>query len=296
MQSARGGIPLRLGAVELVQCWGVAENGESIEVALVPNLVDELERRWPSQSLECRDEPAGEVVARLGLSDTWLCVPDREPSGTNPSQEAWDQLQTELTLFAVKRLARLVPVHSAAIAWNGRVLVVPARPEGGKSTLAIAAHEAGATVLSDEYTLIDPETGLVTGWVRPVRRRNADGTTTLLDLAQPSGPLPVGLIALVSYDGDVDETGPDAEGRAEPGTVTPTWHPISPAEATVEILSHTLTTRSRPDDTFNAVVAITRAAPAIRGTRGEADKAIRRVLAGLDDSDNPDHGRAVNRG
>lgn len=154
-------------------------------------------------------------------------------------------------------------MHSAAIAWANSVLVVPAAPEGGKSTLALAAHEIGAKVLSDEYTLIDPDTGLVTGWTRPVRRRNPDGPADLVDIVVPSSPLPVGLVAFVHYD-------PAGEG----------WQVISPADATVEILSHTICTRSRPDDArIYAVLKVTRLAPAVRGSRGEAHEAIGQLLS-----------------
>lgn len=247
--------------MELARRWGIAENGAAVEVALAPTLLDELERRWPPMGLECSHHPVEAVQARFGLSDTWMVVPDREPSGTNPSPAAWDHLQTELTLFAVSRLTRLVPVHSAAIAWRGSVLVVPAAPEGGKSTLALAAHDVGAKVLSDEYTLIDPATGLVTGWNRSVRKRNTDGSTDLVDVAVPSDPRPVGLVALVHFD-------PAGAG----------WKLISPAEATAAILSHTICTRSRPDDAFDAVLAITRSSPVVRGSRGEAGEAIDQLL------------------
>lgn len=235
-----------------------------MEVALAASLVEELERRWPALGLERRYEPNEPVEARFGLSDTWMVVPDREPSGLDPSAEAWDHLETELTLFAVTRMTHLVPVHSAAIAWKGSVLVVPSRPEGGKSTLALAAHALGARVLSDEYTLIDPDTGLVTGWPRSVRRRNPDGPADLLDIAVPSEPLPVGLVALVEFD-------PDGDG----------WSPISGADAVAGILAHTLCSRSRPDDAFDAVLKVVRSAPTVRGTRSDATEAIEALLAEL---------------
>jgi len=254
--------------VELRRLWGVAEDGGVVEVALVPELIAELERRWPPLGLDRREEPARPVEARFGLSDTWMVVPDREQSGTQPSSAAWDHLETELTLFAVTRLTHLVPVHSAAVAWKGAVLVVPGRPEAGKSTLALAAHEAGATVLSDEYTLIDPDTGLVTGWTRSVRRRRPDGPAELLDIAVPSEPLPVGLIAVVHHD-------PQSEG----------WRPISPAKTTIEVLSHTICSRSRPADTLDAVLKIASGAPAVLGSRGEAGEAIAELLALLERHD-----------
>ncbi|TXI47705.1 MAG: hypothetical protein E6Q57_08940 [Mycobacterium sp.] len=252
-------------AVELKRVWGVAEDGGVVEVALAPALIPELERRWPLLGLERREKAVEPVEARFGLSDSWMIVPDREPSGTHPSSEAWDHLETELTLFAVSRLTRLVAVHSAAIAWKGKVLVVPGRPEAGKSTLALAAHEAGAAVLSDEYTLIDPDTGLVTGWGRSVRRRRLNGPAELIDIAVPSEPLPVGSIAIVHHD-------PGGDG----------WHPISHAQATIEVLSHTICSRSRPGDALDAVLKIASGAESVLGSRGEASEAIVQLLGLLE--------------
>lgn len=250
----------------LERCWGVAEDGASIEVALRAHLLDELDRRWPPVGLRRSSEPHNPVLGRLGLSDRWLIVPDRELSGDSPPPVAWDLLESELSLFAASRLTPRVAVHSAAIAHDGSVLVVPATSEGGKSTLALAAHRAGATVLSDEYTLIDPATGLVTGWHRPLRQRLDDGSVVRHDVAVSSDPLPVGLIAAVAYD---PVAGDD-------------WQPISAAQATVELIGHMLCSRTRPDDALDAALALTRAATAVAGTRGDADRAIALLLDRLD--------------
>lgn len=236
-----------------------------MEVAVAPELLDGVLARWPPVGLDCRVEPAEPVEARFGLSDSWLIVPDREPSGTDPSAAAWNMLQSELTLFAVRRLSRLVAVHAAAIVHRGRVMMVPASSGGGKSTLSLAAHRAGLAVLSDEYTLVDPDTGLVTGWTRPVRERRRDGSIALADIAVVSEPLPVGLVALVRHDPEGDR-----------------WVPISGGEATGEILAHTVCARTRPDDALDAVLHITRSAPAVRGARGEAADAIADLLAHMD--------------
>lgn|GEM_PF-3355665 len=256
--------------MELERCWGVAEDGAAVEVALRPALVEELERRWPPIGLERRFEPHEPLEARFGLSDEWLIVPDVEPSSDSPPPVAWDLLESELALFAVKRLIRLVPVHSAVIVWNGSVLMVPATSGAGKSTLALAAAGAGATVLSDEYALIDPATGQVTGWPRPVRRRLDDGTVERVDVAVPSPPLPVGLVAAVTHDPSAGDA--------------PVWRALTPAEAAVELLNHTICSRSRPDDALDAVLKVGRSAPAVGGARGDARAAIGELLRLLDDS------------
>ena len=97
------------------------------KAALRPHLVDELRRRCPPLALMRHiDQPPGPVVARVGLSDAWVIVPDEEESGGNRPPLAWDQLQQSLTVFTAHRLARLVAVHSAAFRWDGKCVMVPA--------------------------------------------------------------------------------------------------------------------------------------------------------------------------
>lgn len=243
--------------------WGVAENGDAYEVAVRPHLIDELRRRWPPLGLERRSVQAAPVTARIGLSDRWVVVPDAEVSGDDPPPIAWDLLERSLAVFAAMRLRRLVAVHSAVIGWHGRALLVPALSGGGKSTLSRAAHEAGATVLSDEYALIEPTTGLVTGWNRPVRILTEDDGVDRLDIAVRSEPLPIGCIAFVTHrDGFADE-----------------WEDLSRGVATGRLLTHTICATSRPDESFEAALAATATARLIAGTRGEATEAIDRLMA-----------------
>ena len=253
--------------MDLARCWGVAENGEAVEVAVKPRLLDQLEDRWPPIGLERHDRASGRVAARFGLSDTWMIVPDVDRSGDDPSADAWNLLESELGLFAVKRMTGLVAVHAASIALDDKVLMVPGRSGAGKSTLAVAAADAGASVLSDEFTMIDPATGLITGWPRPVRMKH-EGRIDRLHLATTSEPLPVTLLAFV-----VHEEG--AENR---------WSEIPQAEALVELLGHTITTRTRPDDTFDAALGVVRSCRAISGVRGEAPAAIDSLIRLLAES------------
>lgn len=247
---------------ELVRVWGVADNGESIEVALRPHLLSELRRRWPPTGLVRHDGPSGTVRLSRGLSDDWVIIPGSGESGDDPSHEAWDQLEQTLTAFAVQRLGHLVAVHAAAIAWNGRVLVVPAASGGGKSTLALAAARAGASVLSDEYVLLDPSDATATGWSRPVYVDVGVDGPARHDVAVVLQPLPVGLIAAVTYDSDSGDV----------------WVPMTGAEAVGHLLRNCVTASFRPSESMDAALAVCRDAPAIQGTRGDADVAVRELL------------------
>jgi hypothetical protein len=245
--------------VELVRIWAEADNGDVFEVAIRPHLIPELERRWPPFGLaRYAEQPGGPVVGRIGLSDRWVIIPDVEVSGDDPPLLAWDQLEQSLTVFAAHRLDSVVAVHAAAFAWGDRAVIVPAPSGGGKSTLTVAAADAGAKVLTDEYALLDPSTGRVTGWHRAVRLLRNDGGVDRLHLATPHVPMIVGLVASISH---------------VPGGAN-AFSPISAAEAVGRILEHTLCARDRSAEAFEAAVAVARGASAVSGNRGEAAEAV----------------------
>ena len=276
--------------------WGVADGGGVLEVVVARPLLPELARRWPPLGLRATvEQPAGPgpIQARLGLGRSGLFVPDslnrtinfpdytedelvhiflglgekhRYQLSDDAHESAWGVLEQSLTSIAVAQLDHLVAVHAAVIAHHGVAMLVPATSGAGKSTLTAAAARAGATVLSDEYALVDPATGLVTGWPRPVRLRRPDGTEERVDLAEPSEPLPVGLVASVTY---------------RPGT-TNDWVPAGASEVVLDLLANTIVARTRPDAALDAALAVSRNARAVTGTRGDADEAVAALLALLD--------------
>ncbi|QHE86392.1 HprK-related kinase A [Hydrogenophaga sp. BPS33] len=65
-----------------------------------------------------------------------------------------------------------ITLHSAVLERGGRVLVLPAPPGSGKSTLCAALMLNGWRLLSDEMALLDPVSGLVTPSPRPVSLKN----------------------------------------------------------------------------------------------------------------------------
>lgn len=66
----------------------------------------------------------------------------------------------------------LLTIHSAVLEKDGRVLVMPAPPGSGKSTLCAALMLRGWRLLSDEMALLDPATGEVVPAPRPVSLKN----------------------------------------------------------------------------------------------------------------------------
>ena len=86
--------------------------------------------------------------------------------------EAYAFLEWGLNWCVTNYCHTWITLHSAVLERNGRVLLMPAPPGSGKSTLCAALMLNGWRLLSDEMALIDPATGLVTPSPRPVSLKN----------------------------------------------------------------------------------------------------------------------------
>lgn len=249
--------------------WGVADDGAVVEVQVGAGAVPALDRAWPPRGLE-RGSDAPASPATLKVSARVLAP------GTEPQVEVdgvlvpggWHRVESELALFAAERLAGLVAVHAAVIAASGRALLVPGPSMSGKSTMCVAAVEAGAVVLTDEYALVEPTSGLVVGWRRPVKMRRESGRIERLDLVVESDPIPVGLVALVRHD----------------ATAGLAIEEIPPADAVLGLLGNTVCAQSRPDEALDAALALVDGAATVAGTRGEAAEAVAVLLERMHDA------------
>lgn len=242
---------------------GVADDGSRIAVeppmsdgaGCDSDWRDELRRRWPPFGLrleEVGDDDVGGIEMLTRAPNT---------SDVGP----WDRLESDLGLFAVERLTGLVAVHAATLVIDGSAMLLPGRSHAGKTTLALALAEAGATLASDEYALVDRE-GRVTGWPRPARVRLEGTDSRRVPVAAGAGPVPVGSVALLRYDPAL------VEGVLD--VATP-----SRADAVVAVLDETVCARSRPDESLDAALSVTAAPRVLRGRRGEAASAAAALIA-----------------
>ena len=81
---------------------------------------------------------------------------------------AIDQVVWAVHDDAVTESRRFLTLHAAAAAWGGRGIVFPAAPNCGKSTLVAALVLRGLDFLSDEYAVVDLESGSLQPYPRPL--------------------------------------------------------------------------------------------------------------------------------
>lgn len=89
-----------------------------------------------------------------------------------PLDQAFAMMEWGLNWCISGHMHRYLILHAAVLARGDRAVILPGPPGAGKSTLTAALALSGWRLLSDELTLIDPETGLLHGLARPVSLKN----------------------------------------------------------------------------------------------------------------------------
>jgi HprK-related kinase A len=107
--------------------------------------------------------------ARAGVR---FLVDGRTPHEDLPLAHALPVLEWGLNLVIALRAHSLLMLHSGAVEKHGRVLLFPAWPGSGKTTLCAALAHRGWRLLSDEFGLVDPATGLAVPLPRPMPLKN----------------------------------------------------------------------------------------------------------------------------
>lgn len=246
-------------------CRGCAGDGTEVSVRWRsddPAAVEaELAWRWPPLGLARLSSPSGgpvemsvDVVVNGGEVEVTV--------DGQPAPGGWDRVESELGLFSAERLRGSVAVHAAVVETTNGAMVVAGTSGSGKSTLCAAARELGLRVHSDEYALVDEASGAVRGWPRPMRLRTPDGPVRVPLQAGVGEPLPVALVVLVAYEPD----GPGLRAATQ-------------GEAVMGLLANTVCASRRPSEAFAAAVALARSAPAVSGTRGDAEVALVELVA-----------------
>lgn len=89
-----------------------------------------------------------------------------------PLDQAYPMLEWGLNWCVSSHAHHFLIIHAAVVEKQGLAAILPAPPGSGKSTLCAALVLSGWRLLSDELTLIEPETGLIHALARPVSLKN----------------------------------------------------------------------------------------------------------------------------
>lgn len=81
---------------------------------------------------------------------------------------AWPYLEWATNYAFGTRSYHLLLVHAAVVERNGRAIALPGRPGAGKSTLTAALVLRGWRFLSDEFMIVEPATGDLLPFPRPI--------------------------------------------------------------------------------------------------------------------------------
>lgn len=186
-------------------------------------------------------------------SDSVIDV-DRNFSVDIDSVDSLVRFESDFGLYVSEKLPGLVAVHAALLHVDDSVIIVPGVSGVGKSSLCVAAMEAGWEVWSDEYCLIDTTTGQVSGWPRPIRQRLDGGGVKRIDHQGPVGPGSATHVIAMTYSPTVTEL---------------SLEPVSPGQVAMDLMANTVCARSRAEETFRATTALAKTVVGFTGQRGD---------------------------
>jgi hypothetical protein len=123
-----------------------------------------------------RAEPPGAAPHHFSIVDAGARVRNRyavyfdgQPVVRTPSEpQALEYVLWQLNRAAVAASGRSLLLHAGAVAVDGGAVLFPAPMDSGKSTLVAGLVARGLSYLSDEIAAIDPTTGLVEPYPRPL--------------------------------------------------------------------------------------------------------------------------------
>lgn len=178
---------------------------------------------------------------------------------------------------------RYLLLHASAVEREGKALVMTGVSGAGKSTLATLLMARGWRFMGDEFTLLDPATGLIHGFPRLVSLKNESvGVVERLMPGARFGPLLPG-----TPKGDIRHVVPDARAIAamdEPAApaliLFPRFgfeaedRPVLPSEIFVRLTQASTNYVAMAERGFDALTALVRSVPARAIDYPDTDAAV----------------------
>lgn len=226
---------------------------------LKPIPESEIEYRFDIKSFENNKFELfrnGEKLCEDGSKDLFLSITE-------------SQLRITVAEFAVAK----VFLHAGVVGWKGKAIIIPATSFSGKTTLVAELVKKGALYYSDEYAVLDAE-GNVEPFPKWLSLRGITDEFTQNDCSVESlggtagtKPMAVGMVLIAKY-----KSGKKIPRRWQPRRLTP-------GEAMMEIIPHTLPIRNEPKFVLEVLNKLTDRAIIVRTMRGEAAEFAETLLS-----------------
>jgi hypothetical protein len=184
----------------------------------------------------------------------------REIVGRVSEATMFEHFERRVRLTVAEYAVNKVFLHAGVVGWKGRAIVIPAKSFQGKTTLVSELVKKGAIYYSDEYAVID-ENGLVHPFPKMLSMRGIIDDFQQVDVPiekiggiAGNEPLPVGMVLMTQFQ-------PNAR-----------WKPksLSPGNAILEIIAHTLPIRNKPEFTLKVLNNMMNRAIITKTKRGDA--------------------------
>ncbi|HEX8687026.1 MAG TPA: hypothetical protein VF736_22200 [Pyrinomonadaceae bacterium] len=205
--------------------------------------------------------------ARRGLRRfKLLYADDALVARTAEAEELFERFESDLQLAVAESARGRVFVHAGVVGWRGRAVLLPGRSFAGKTTLTAELLRAGASYYSDEFAVLDAR-GRVHPYAKPLAVRVEGGRQRKVAPGEfggcaACGPLPVGLVVVSEF----------REGaRFRPRV-------LSKGLGSLALLANAIPARRRPAAVLETLARVADGATFLRGARGEAAEAARRIL------------------
>lgn len=148
-----------------------------------------------------------------------------------PADSPLPLLEWGANWLIAQRLNDMLLLHAGAVERDGLTLILPALPGSGKSTLTAALTQRDWRLLSDEFGVFDPESGMFRALLKPVALKNQ--SIEVMRAFAPSATM--GPVFPKTRKGRVAHLAPDAQSvqrrheGARPGAIVlPRWQAGSP--------------------------------------------------------------------
>ncbi len=142
------------------------------------------------------------------------------PFAPFPLSHAFPLLEWGLNWCIAMRAHQFLMLHAGVVERDGRALILPAVPGSGKSTLTAALALRGWRLLSDEFGLVDWQTGVIHPLPRPIPLKNR--SIPVIRAFSPEAEL--GPLFPKTRKGDVAHLRPPGDSRQrQHETARPAW-------------------------------------------------------------------------